>query len=1316
VAIGSNVFIDDTASNKLVITGSISTTGTLSGDGSGIDNIQTSNVIGLTDNVARIGTLEADLTDNVTRIGTLEEDLSDNVTRIGTLEADLTDNVTRIGTLEEDLSDNSSRITNIESGEITITGKKTFQDDVILESNLRVQGDLLVANTINMIVSDPIMELGSNNLNTGDLGIVMTRHGATNSNVAVFYDESEDVLKLGYTLNGANDTAIELDSNTLAVSIQGNVEVGTANLFVDTTTGNVGVGTTTPGYDLDVNGDINFTGSFYQGGSPFVSSLWTAGSDSLYYRSNVEVGTANLFVDTTTGNVGVGTTTPGFSLDVHGSANVGTLTTTSVSGSGSGLTALNADNISSGTLTRPVNTTTVTIDDYLIHDGDADTKIGFPATDTFTVTTANSERMRVDSSGNVGIGTESPLTRLDVSNLSNSETTPTLTLNHSGVFDFASPAPSVWRSIDFTTDFSDTRTRQCGINLLNYSSAGTGQYGISDRMRTGLGFSVHNENGMVENALVIDKDGNVGIGVGSPQYKLHVVGGPTKSDGFVLGTANNSYTPGCIYTDSNWGMLFRSAVSSPAIADFVFNDYAGTNMMVIKSGNVGIGTTSPAYTLDVHGTSNVGALTATTGTFSSSVSTPYINGHGYVAERSYTFNPTTSTSKYFLGWTREDSMQIAIRDGGWGHGGTLYATVYYQWGNVPTIVIHKQSGNYTFYYTYESDRVYLWFNNTGYSNNNNVNHYIKMRTTSSVINTTEPGSTETYLDATIGSSAAVSFGTVRLCTTKDGNVGIGTESPTSKLHVFGGALTADTDIATFHYTNGNQSYLKIKQVKHTPDATSWTGWSTRIQQVTDVTNQSYIEFNPLDGQYATAFGRGSSEYMRIKNGGNVGIGTTSPEGALDIVTSSTTPALWLRNSTNASGCLINMTDSDTSEQYCTLDYRHANGSSLGFQNRLHFSTTETSTGGVFSTEGSLMIGVDGKDGGQMTSSTASGRKNLWIQSTYGGNTSQNYGWWIGAQNQGLTSTDNDLYFGVVRNGTLTMCGTLLDQRNAELNFTGQHRTFVKDVPIQQLEDKEGLIVSADQNDFIRMSGGIARGNEAITTNESLPIVSFSTKSNDKKCFGVVSTTEDPENRVEVYGNFASNIRKEVGDTRVYINSVGEGAVWVTNINGSLESGDYITTSNVSGYGMRQDDDILHNYTVAKITMDCDFNPQTQPKKIIKKELANVDYWIDYATSEINQEEYETLPENEREIHEDKYYKIYKREIQKVNPENDRYVHEVHEELVNVLDEHGQLQWEDHPSETEKAYKIRYLTADGQITDEANAVHIAAFVGCTYHCG
>jgi hypothetical protein len=230
--------------------------------------------------------------------------------------------------------------------------------------------------------------------------------------------------------------------------------------------------------------------------------------------------------------------------------------------------------------------------------------------------------------------------------------------------------------------------------------------------------------------------------------------------------------------------------------------------------------------------------------------------------------------------------------------------------------------------------------------------------------------------------------------------------------------------------------------------------------------------------------------------------------------------------------------------------------------------------------------------------------------------------------------------------------------NARLNFTGQHRTFIKDTPFTQATSLEGLIVSSNQSKYIKMSGGIEAGSGAITINEALPLVSISTASCDKKCFGVISTSEDPEKREEEYGNFVSVSEKEDGDTRVYINSVGEGAIWVSNSNGNLEAGDYITTSNVAGYGQKQDDDLLHNYTVAKITMDCDFNPNTNPIQVIKKRNG-----------------------------------------------------------TNDLDEHGQIQWEDDPSgATEKAYKLRYLTADGSITDEANAVYTSAFVGCTYHCG
>ncbi|MGA0120645.1 MAG: hypothetical protein ACO3HJ_04240, partial [Methylophilaceae bacterium] len=199
------------------------------------------------------------------------------------------------------------------------------------------------------------------------------------------------------------------------------------------------------------------------------------------------------------------------------------------------------------------------------------------------------------------------------------------------------------------------------------------------------------------------------------------------------------------------------------------------------------------------------------------------------------------------------------------------------------------------------------------------------------------------------------------------------------------------------------------------------------------------------------------------------------------------------------------------------------------------------------------------------------------------------------------------------------------------------------------------------------SGSIKKGNQAITQNETLPYCSLACKNRDKSCFGVISESEDPNERVDRYGAFCTPFEKEDGDTRIYINSLGEGALWVTNKNGPLESGDYITTCDLSGYGMKQDDDILHNYTVAKITMDCDFNPAYQPVPTILKDASG----------------------------------------------------------ENILDEHDQIQWTDLVDSSgnivyEYAYNIRYLNNSGQIVDketyDMSGGFIAAYVGCTYHCG
>ena len=60
-----------------------------------------------------------------------------------------------------------------------------------------------------------------------------------------------------------------------------------------------------------------------------------------------------------------------------------------------------------------------TLDDWIIHQGDADTKYGFPTNDTFTIETAGSERLRVTSAGKVGINEDVPQGTIHVAGTGN---------------------------------------------------------------------------------------------------------------------------------------------------------------------------------------------------------------------------------------------------------------------------------------------------------------------------------------------------------------------------------------------------------------------------------------------------------------------------------------------------------------------------------------------------------------------------------------------------------------------------------------------------------------------------------------------------------------------------------------------------------------------------------------------------------------------------------------------------------------------------------------------------------------------------------
>ena len=155
------------------------------------------------------------------------------------------------------------------------------------------------------------------------------------------------------------------------------------------------------------------------------------------YASGIGTQGATLEVDSNNKRVGIGTTNP---QGPEGSLQVGTAVTISGNSGIVSATTFHGDFGSSTSVAGNLNVSGVityedvtnidsigimtarsdlSIADKIIHTGDTNTAIRFPAADTFTVETDGSERLRVNSDGFLGIKTSSvsaPLHVYDVSN------------------------------------------------------------------------------------------------------------------------------------------------------------------------------------------------------------------------------------------------------------------------------------------------------------------------------------------------------------------------------------------------------------------------------------------------------------------------------------------------------------------------------------------------------------------------------------------------------------------------------------------------------------------------------------------------------------------------------------------------------------------------------------------------------------------------------------------------------------------------------------------------------------------------------------
>jgi len=146
-------------------------------------------------------------------------------------------------------------------------------------------------------------------------------------------------------------------------------------------------------------------------------------------------------------------------------------------------------------------------------------------------------------------------------------------------------------------------------------------------------------------------------------------------------------------------------------------------------------------------------------------------------------------------------------------------------------------------------------------------------------------------------------------------------------------------------------------------------------------------------------------------------------------------------------------------------------------------------------------------------------------------------------------------------------------------FTGAHEVrFAEDMGGEILS---GMIVSATGKTEKRETD-----DGKVSLSSTLPTVTLAQKTKDKAVLGVV-VSHGPLHEDHWY-------EAQEGERFGVVNALGEGRVLVTDVTGRIEAGDYITTSVIRGYGQKQDDDLLHSYTLGKAieTVDWESVPET----------------------------------------------------------------------------------------------------------------------------